>query len=65
MVARRGLGVVTAATLLAIDLVYVPKNRIPETYLLDAAMEAAWLLVWSRASGSAGLETPAPDDGHR
>jgi hypothetical protein len=61
----RRLGVATAAVLLAIDLVYVPKGRIPKTYLLDAAMEAAWLFVWSRAAGSAELGTPAPDDGHR
>jgi hypothetical protein len=49
----RRIGVATAVTLLAIDLIYVPKGRIRKTYLLDAAMEAAWLLAWSRTTGSA------------
>ncbi len=44
----RRVGTATAATLLAIDLVYVPKGRIRATYLLDAAAEAAWILLWSR-----------------
>ncbi|MFF8556803.1 hypothetical protein ACF058_28735 [Streptomyces sp. NPDC015501] len=38
----RRLGLVTAVTLLAVDLMYVPKRRLRPTYLLDAAMEAAW-----------------------
>ncbi|MFD8410999.1 hypothetical protein ACFV2Q_04430 [Streptomyces sp. NPDC059650] len=45
---RTGIG--TAVTFLAIDLIYVPRRRIPATYLLDAAMEAAWLIAWWRAS---------------
>lgn len=49
----RRIGVTTAVTLLAIDLIYVPKGRIRKTYLLDAAMEAAWLLAWSRTTASA------------
>jgi len=49
----RTLGLAAAATLLAIDLVYVPKGRIAKTYLLDAAMEAAWLFAWARASDDA------------
>ncbi|MGW4213524.1 hypothetical protein ACWEIJ_36450 [Lentzea sp. NPDC004789] len=53
----RTLGLATAVTLLAIDLVYVPKGRIAKTYLLDAAMEAAWLYAWSRASGDAALRS--------
>ncbi|CAL9581841.1 hypothetical protein [Streptomyces sp. enrichment culture] len=44
---RTGIG--TALTFLAIDLVYVPKKRIRATYLVDAAMEAAWLAAWWRA----------------
>ncbi|MEU6665585.1 hypothetical protein [Streptomyces sp. NPDC046727] len=43
---RTGLG--TAVTLLAVDLVYVPIGRIRPTYLLDAAMQAGWLLAWRR-----------------
>lgn len=42
----RRLGVATAATLLAIDLVYVPRGVISRTYLLDAAAEATLLGGW-------------------
>lgn len=45
---RTGLG--TALTLLAIDLIYVPKGRIRPTYLLDAAMEMGWITAWLRAA---------------
>ncbi|HEX4813003.1 MAG TPA: hypothetical protein VFV66_09645 [Nonomuraea sp.] len=45
----RRVGVATSATLLAVDLVYVPAGRIRPTYLLDAAAEAAWLYAWTRA----------------
>lgn len=48
-VAARRIGQGTALTLLAIDLVYVPKGRIRWTYLIDGAMEAGWLLAWRRA----------------
>ncbi|WP_282797765.1 hypothetical protein [Streptomyces sp. CC224B] len=44
---RVGLG--TALTLLAVDLAYVPRGRIRPTYLLDAAMEVAWIAAWLRA----------------
>ncbi|MER7830476.1 hypothetical protein [Streptomyces sp. NPDC095602] len=44
---RTGIG--TALAFLAVDLVYVPKGRIRATYLVDAAMEAAWLAAWWRA----------------
>ncbi|GIH73839.1 hypothetical protein [Planobispora longispora] len=47
----RRIGVATAATLLAVDLVYVPRGRIRPTYLLDAAAEIAWLAVWLRRPG--------------
>ncbi|WP_225834481.1 hypothetical protein [Streptomyces sp. NK08204] len=49
---RTGLG--TAVTLLAVDLVYVPRGRIRPTYLLDAVMQAGWLLAWCRC-GRLGL----------
>ncbi|MFD5326908.1 hypothetical protein [Streptomyces sp. NPDC127092] len=42
----RCVGTGSALTLLAADVVYVPLRRIPATYLLDAAMEAAWLTAW-------------------
>ncbi|MBH0121631.1 hypothetical protein M1M07_02680 [Rhodococcus sp. HM1] len=45
--AARRVGVATAATLLTVDLVYVPAGRIPKTYLLDAAMEGALLAAWA------------------
>ncbi|WP_158852142.1 hypothetical protein [Saccharothrix deserti] len=44
----RRIGMATAATLLAIDLVYVPRGRISKAYLADAAAEAVWLALWSR-----------------
>lgn len=43
---RTGLG--AAGTLLAVDLVYVPIGRLRPTCLLDAAMQAGWLLAWRR-----------------
>jgi len=45
----RRLGVGTAALLAAIDLVYVPAGRISKMYLLDAAVEVAWIMAWWRA----------------
>ena len=44
----RTVGVGTAATLAAIDLAYAPSGRISRMYLLDAAVELAWIAVWSR-----------------
>jgi hypothetical protein len=44
-IARR-LGIGTSATLLAIDLIYVPKGRISKMYLLDAVVEVAWIAAW-------------------
>ncbi|MEV0195590.1 hypothetical protein [Nonomuraea sp. NPDC050691] len=49
----RRVGRATAATLLAVDLVYVPLGRISPAYLLDAAAETCWLLAW--------LRRPRPD----
>jgi hypothetical protein len=43
----RRLGVGTALTLAAVDLVYAPRGRISRMYLVDAAMEAAWVLAWA------------------
>lgn len=51
---RAGLG--TAATLLAIDLMYVPSGRIRWTYLLDGVLEAAWIVAWLRMSRRVRLE---------
>ncbi|MFI6521305.1 hypothetical protein ACIBF1_37525 [Spirillospora sp. NPDC050679] len=48
---RVGLGVAT--TLLAIDLIHVPRGRIRWTYLLDGAMEAAFIAAWRRAEKGA------------
>jgi hypothetical protein len=42
----RRIGVGTALTLLSVDLVYAPSGRISRMYLLDAAMEAGWVLSW-------------------
>ena len=45
----RTIGVGTAGTLLAIDLIYAPPRRIPATYLIDAVVEAGWLAAWALA----------------
>lgn len=50
----RRIGLGTALTLLAIDLVYVPTGRIRPTYLLDAAMQTGWIAAWLRASSGKG-----------
>jgi hypothetical protein len=46
----RRIGLGTALTLLAIDLVYVPKGRIRPTYLLDAVMQTGWIAAWLRSA---------------
>lgn len=56
--ARTGMS--TAAVLLAIDLVYVPRGRIAPTYLLDALMEAGWLMAWYKC----GRASMGDEDGH-
>jgi len=55
----RRLGVGTAAVLAAIDLVYVAAGRISKMYLLDAALEVAWIMAWFRAElpGHGALRT--------
>lgn len=44
----RRIGLGTAITLLAIDLIYVPAGRIRPTYLIDAAVEAALVTAWAQ-----------------
>ncbi|MBT2534214.1 hypothetical protein J7E83_19205 [Arthrobacter sp. ISL-48] len=44
----RRLGIGTAATLAAIDVVYAAKGRISKIYLLDAAVEMLWIRRWQR-----------------
>lgn len=46
----RLLGIGTAATLLVVDLTYVPKGRISRMYLQDAACEVGWLAAWAWAA---------------
>jgi hypothetical protein len=41
------LGVGTATVLAAADLAYAPPGRISRVYLLDAVVEAAWVVAWS------------------
>ena len=44
----RVLGIGIASTLLAVDLVNVPKGRISRMYLQDAACEMFFLAAWAR-----------------
>ena len=46
----RRLDLASATTLLAIDLIYVPRGRIRWTYLIDAAEEAGLIAGWIIAS---------------
>ncbi|GAA2030858.1 hypothetical protein GCM10009740_20740 [Terrabacter terrae] len=46
----RVVGIGTAATLLTIDAVYVPKRRISRMYLQDAVCELGWLAGWAWVS---------------
>jgi hypothetical protein len=46
----RRLGVATALSLLAVDLVYIPKGEMRWTYWQDAACELGWIAAWSRAA---------------
>lgn len=45
----RRLGLGTALTLLAIDLVYVPAGKVRRSHSLDAVIEAGWLVAWWRS----------------
>lgn len=44
----RDLGIGTALTLAAIDLVYGVSGRVRRVYLLDAPVEFGWLAAWLR-----------------
>jgi hypothetical protein len=60
-VQARRIGLGSALTLLAVDLVYVPKGRIRPTYLLDAAMQTAWIAAWFRCgAGRTGTARGGP-----
>ncbi|MCA1708692.1 MAG: hypothetical protein LC808_37585 [Actinobacteria bacterium] len=48
-VARR-LGIATAATLLAIDLAYIPRGEMRWTYWQDALCEIGWIGAWLRTN---------------
>ena len=49
MAQARRIGVGTAATLMAVDLVYAPPRRISRVYLLDAVAEGLWVAAWWRS----------------
>ncbi|MFC5656045.1 hypothetical protein [Streptomyces nogalater] len=53
----RRIGLGTALTLLAVDLVYVPRGRIRPTYLLDAAMQTGWITAWLRTTARCAART--------
>src|SRR3954447_19280503 len=55
----RVVGVGTAATLLTVDAVYVPKRRISRMYLQDAVCELGWLAGWAWVSRQT---EPGPPD---
>lgn len=50
----RRIGLGTAATLAAIDVTYAVPGRISRVYLVDAVLEAGWLVVWARSGRSRG-----------
>jgi hypothetical protein len=45
----RRIGIGTAATLGGIDLIYGSTGRISRMYLVDAVLEAGWIVLWSRS----------------
>ncbi len=45
----RQLGLATAATLLTVDLVYIPRGEMRWTYWQDALCEIGWIVAWMRA----------------
>ena len=49
-VARR-LGIATALTLLAVDLIYIPKGEMRKTYIQDALCEIGWIAAWAKVDG--------------
>ncbi|MEU7001386.1 hypothetical protein [Nonomuraea sp. NPDC046570] len=48
VVYARRIGVAAAATLLTVELYYVPRGVIRPTYLVDSVLEAAWIRAWVR-----------------
>lgn len=54
LVQARRLGLGTALTLFAIDLVYVPAGKVRRSHALDAVIEAGWLVAWWRSRTSTG-----------
>ncbi len=44
----RRIGIATGLTLLAVDLVYIPKCEMRWTYWQDAACEIGWIVAWMR-----------------
>jgi hypothetical protein len=49
--AVRTLGRGTSGALAVVDLVYASRGRISKVYLVDAAAELAWVVLWSTAKG--------------
>ncbi|WP_284978146.1 hypothetical protein [Arthrobacter sp. fls2-241-R2A-200] len=57
----RMIGIGTAATLAAVDLIYAPPRRISRMYLVDAVTELGWIYLWltsPRAAGNTDEKTP-------
>lgn len=50
LVVARSLGIATALSLLAIDLIYIPKHEMRWTYWQDAACEVGWIAAWIRST---------------
>jgi hypothetical protein len=48
LTAARRIGVGTAGTFAAVDLIYGGSGRISRVYLLDAVVEAMWLRAWAK-----------------
>jgi len=48
LAAARRIGVGTAGTFAAVDLIYGGTGRISPVYLLDAVVEALWLKAWAK-----------------
>jgi hypothetical protein len=49
----RQVGLGTAGVLALVDVVYVAAGRISRVYLVDAAMESAWVTAWATARARA------------
>ena len=45
----RNLGLATAATLLTIDFLYIPKGEMRKTYIQDALCQIGWIAAWLKA----------------